>query len=218
MSHHPHDGEATSTGWLDRVGTDWRIRKASKYIERGSRVLDIGCGDGSLFRLMGERFASGVGVDPHAPSNTGDQRFRFIRESYPCPEELPEDESFDVIVCLAMLEHVRRDDQPALANGCFRHLRAHGRLILTVPSPRVDPIVDVVRFLHLGKGVACHEHFGYHPRETSPLFSSNGFTLLRHERFELGLNNLFVFEKTDAFSGVSPGGAEELGEITKPIR
>ena len=41
----------------------WRIRKAAPYIPLGAHVLDIGCGDGALFRVLGGRMASGVGID-----------------------------------------------------------------------------------------------------------------------------------------------------------
>lgn len=71
-----------------------------------------------------------------------------------------------------------------------------GRIIATVPEPAVDRIVDVLLRLGLADGMALHEHHGFSPSETRAIFEPAGFRLLAHRRFQLGLNNLFVFERT----------------------
>jgi len=68
-------------------------------------------------------------------------------------------------------------------------------VILTVPSPLVDHILALLRFLGLIDAMTLEQHYGFDPRQTVPLFNSSGFRLIRHRKFELGLNNLFVFEK-----------------------
>ena len=67
--------------------------------------------------------------------------------------------------------------------------------MITVPSPLVDRILDVMTALGLSKGMSLEEHFGFEPSEVKPLFLGCGFELLFHKRFQLGLNNLFVFVK-----------------------
>ena len=51
---------------LDRMLQWWRIDKARPYIALGSRVLDIGCADGELFRRI-PGVKDSVGVDPDLP-------------------------------------------------------------------------------------------------------------------------------------------------------
>ena len=69
-----------------------------------------------------------------------------------------------------------------------------GRLIITVPHPFVDKILDVLFFLHLIEAETLDEHHGFEPNELFTYFSG-ALRLVLHERFQLGLNNVFVFEK-----------------------
>ena len=49
---------------FDRFIRDQRINQAVRFIRPGSRVLDIGCHDGALFRAIGPALREGVGIDP----------------------------------------------------------------------------------------------------------------------------------------------------------
>ena len=70
-----------------------------------------------------------------------------------------------------------------------------GRVVLTVPSPRVDAIVDRMIRLGIADGMSLDEHHGFDPASTDRVFGTQGFRLLHRGRFQLGLNHLFVFEK-----------------------
>lgn len=96
---------------------------------------------------------------------------------------------------LAVLEHFPDDQHQELADGIGTFLRPGGRLIITVPSPRVDHILRVLRAFGLVKAASLHEHHGYDIRQTSTIFTPPRFSLVVHRRFQLGLNNLFVFER-----------------------
>jgi hypothetical protein len=39
------------------------------------------------------------------------------------------------------------------------------------------------------------EHYGFDPADTERLFGPPLFRLVKKERFQLGLNNLYVFER-----------------------
>ena len=69
-----------------------------------------------------------------------------------------------------------------------------GRVVITVPSKRVDDILHVLLKLRLLQGMSAHEHYGYKPSDTLGVFPPPRYRLLRRETFELRLNNLFVFE------------------------
>jgi len=66
----------------DTLLQSWRIRKAAPYIPSGATVLDVGCSDGALFRILKDRISSGIGIDPTAvPPDYGS--FRFVRGAAP---------------------------------------------------------------------------------------------------------------------------------------
>ena len=68
-------------------------------------------------------------------------------------------------------------------------------MVVTVPSSLVDPILDVLVAVRVIDGMQHEEHFGFQPADLVPLFRSAGFDLQDRHRFQLGLNNLFVFRR-----------------------
>ena len=50
-----------------------------------------------------------------------------------------------MITMLAVLEHVPEDAQAELAAACERILKPGGRVVITVPSPQVDTILERAR-------------------------------------------------------------------------
>ncbi len=177
---------------LDRVLQRWRISKVLPFIPRGGRVLDVGCADGVLYHqhsAIGEY----VGMDPEYPPRTLGPRAHTLRGFFPA--DLPPGPPYDAIVMLAMLEHVPAEALQPLARACAESLRPGGRVLLTVPAPRVDDILDVLKALRLIDGMSLEEHHGYDIAQTRPLFESQGLRTHAHRSFQLGLNHLFVFEK-----------------------
>lgn len=178
---------------LDRVLQRWRIRKAIAYIAPGVAVLDIGCADGELFRILSNHGDS-VGIDPD-PKNPFPSlpRVRFYTGYF--PEALLAGSAFDAITMLAVLEHVPADRLQALAGNCAAFLKPGGRLIITVPSPAVDYVLAVLKGLRVIDGMSVEQHYGFEAGSTPDIFRPHGFALLAHKSFQLGLNNLYVFER-----------------------
>ena len=178
---------------LDRALQNIRVRMVRPYIAAGARVLDIGCADGALYRKIPD-LGGYVGVDPDAPDGPAPPNARFIRDMFPTAA-LSATERFDVITVTAVLEHIPRAAQPAFAGACAQHAVPGGRLAITVPSPIVDTILHVLKRSAVLDGMKEDEHYGFDPAVTPSVFEPHGFVLERHQRFELGLNHLFVFRR-----------------------
>ena len=99
---------------------------------------------------------------------------------------------------LAVLEHFPPGAYGPLREGCEKYLKPGGKLLITVPSPAVDHILAVLKFLRLVDGMSLEEHHGYEVAQTETIFPAPKFRLARRATFQLGLNNVFVFERTDA--------------------
>lgn len=178
---------------LDRFIQRQRIRRAVRWIDDDARVLDVGCFDATLFESLGKKLARGVGLDPMLDKEVEGPRWRLLRGRLPAGRSL--EGPFDAITMLAVLEHVPECDLPALAAEVQALLAPSGRLILTVPEPAVDRVLTVLRALHLIDGMSLEEHHGFRTAATRALFEGAGLRLLVHDRFQLGLNNLYVFER-----------------------
>ena len=96
-------------GWFDRH-IEWT----------GKKVLDLGCAGGFMAEAMADRAAKVTGIDPAkdaiaAARAHAEQTGRNINYDVGAGEALPyDDESFDAVVCVDVLEHVS-DLQQVLA-------------------------------------------------------------------------------------------------------
>jgi cyclopropane fatty-acyl-phospholipid synthase-like methyltransferase len=182
---------------IDRILQKWRMSKALKNIPPGSRLLDIGCYKGELFEYTGNRISSGLGIDPLLIDFSDKMFFEnivLVKGFFP-KDIPPETEKFDVITALAVFEHIPAEILHDFVAECYTWLNYTGRVILTVPSPFVDNILSVLIKLRLIDGMCIEEHYGLSLDNIFRLFGQNDFILLKYSTFQLGLNNLFVFQK-----------------------
>ncbi len=176
----------------DRLIQKWRLHVAAAWVPKGARVLDIGCHEGEFLRTLGDRIQDSVGLDPLAVEKKTD-RYQLQPGAFLPPTPFGAS-SFDVISMLATLEHMK--DPLGIARECARILRPSGRLIITVPSLLVDNIMDVTIRLRILEGMSMEEHHGFRPEQVLEFFLQAPFSLVLRKPFQLGLNNLFVFERT----------------------
>ena len=176
---------------LDRLLQRWRARVAAGWVPPGARLLDVGCADGVLLRRLSPRLRSALGVDPEAEPRVNGG-IEIVRGSFPEEPRLPA-ASFDCVTLLAVLEHVAEPDR--LAGECHRVLAPGGRVVLTVPHPVVDRILEVLLRLRLIDGMETEQHHGFDSSTTVAVFERAGFRTLVDRRFQLGLNRVFVFER-----------------------
>ena len=77
-------------------------------------------------------------------------------------------------------------------------LKPGGRLIITVPAPMVDRILDLGIRLHVLHGMDAESHHGFDPRVIPGELSEREMRLVEASRFEMGLNHLYVFERVSS--------------------
>lgn len=178
---------------LDRLLQSWRFRKIKPYIVAGTTVLDVGCADASLYHFFPgiKRY---VGIDPTVEPQRTEENFQIILGSF--PNDLPDNlVNFDNVIMLAILEHIPESAYQPMARRCFEVLKPGGRLVLTVPEPMVDDILHLLQRLHLIDGLSLEEHHAFDTQQVPRIFKQAGFREYARCKFQLGLNNLFVFER-----------------------
>lgn len=177
---------------LDRYLQNVRINKAKKFIRKNDAILDIGSVDGVMFEKWKKDISYSYGVDPILEHEIKTDYFTLLPGKF--PEDIPKNLTFNAITMLAVLEHIPKEVQETMSRDFFKLLKPKGRVIITVPSPQVDTILEVLLKLKLVDGMSLEEHYGFKPSDTETIFSK-GFKLIKKKKFQLGLNNLYVFEK-----------------------
>jgi methionine biosynthesis protein MetW len=99
-----------------------------------TRCLDVGCGSGNSYaREIARRGEAWVGVDVSANAVAAAREAGLDARVIEDAAELPfEDESFDLVVCIEVLEHLFSPDRAAAE--ILRVLRPGGRLVCSTPN------------------------------------------------------------------------------------
>lgn len=185
---------------LDRFIRTYRERVVLRALDnKQGAIFDIGCGDGTFLMSLRGQFHKRIGCDPvlNTPKIEGVERVQLIKAGF--SEALLGIESslkFDVFTALAVFEHIPVKEISRIGEEISQRLEDGGILVATVPSPLVDQILHMLLRLKLIEGQEAHQHYGFKPSDLEGLLSPN-LRLVSHKRFQVGLNNLFIFKKSD---------------------
>jgi 2-polyprenyl-3-methyl-5-hydroxy-6-metoxy-1,4-benzoquinol methylase len=155
----PFDYTTIPPGHYDRVyrrrrgiQSKWhhlKFQRVAQQIGERRRVLDIGCGPGTLLGALGDGHEC-IGVDITEPQIEYANRVYAEPTFYACAlEDLPELEPFDAITAVELIEHLPTEMAKSTLRDAVRRLHPGGKLILTTPDygsawPLVESIVDRV--------------------------------------------------------------------------
>ncbi len=190
-------------GLLEPLLARLRMQQANALIPdtlRAGRILDIGCGSFPYFlshTAFKEKFAvDQLGMPPETARRNQIEFFTLDLNATP---KLPfENEYFDAVTLLAVVEHLNPDSMALLFQEGCRVLKPCGMLILTTPAAWSDGLLKTMARMGLVSEEEIHEHaFAY----TLPLlgwhFGQAGFKMakVKFGYFELGLNMWATAEK-----------------------
>jgi hypothetical protein len=117
----------------------------------GANVIDVGCGDGQLTRMLTRRGAhvTGIEVSPRAlalaraATPVGDERYmQGLAEDLPVKSR-----SADILVFLNSFHHVDEQGQPGALKEAARVLKDGGLLFISEPLPE-GPYFQLMRVAH----------------------------------------------------------------------
>jgi len=167
------------SGWLENFLAKKRAKMADKLIPNGLRggcLLDLGCGSVPFF-LLNVEFNKKYGIEL-SPKGNKDIKDIIIKSfNIENPEGLPfNDDFFDVVTMLAVVEHIRPDRLPLLLKEIRRILKTNGRFVVTTPCPWSDKLLKIMSKLGLASAEEINEHKGSYGRKLIiQQFESAGF-------------------------------------------
>lgn len=114
----------------------------------GSRILDIGCGKGTLARSLSERGARVVGVDPNLKALEAARKAVPAGAFYQAgAEEIPfADQSFDGVIFLNSLHHVPKLAMRQALREADRVVKATAPIVIIEPLAE-GPLFAVLRWV-----------------------------------------------------------------------
>jgi SAM-dependent methyltransferase len=183
-------------GLLEPMLADLRAQRANKLIPsslRTGRILDIGCGSYPYF-LAHTSFAEKFAIDqiPLPQQTAAELRIESFTLDLEVKPRLPfQDNFFEAVTLLAVVEHLDPTHMAALFKEIYRVLKPGGQVILTTPAAWSDGLLKVMARINLVSAEEIHEHaYAY----TLPLlgwyFGQAGFEMTKTQfgYFEFMLN------------------------------
>ena len=164
-----------------------RIDKARPFLS--GRVLDVGCGTGAL--------AAFVPAEGYFGMEPDDFSLDLAQKSFPghsFSKTLPDDQYYDVIVALAVIEHI-----PDPANWLAvmaQKLVVGGIVVLTTPHPAMEWIHTLGAKLGIFSAHAKEQHETLLDADAmSDIACKADLRVTRYVRFLWGCNQLFVLSQ-----------------------
>jgi ubiquinone/menaquinone biosynthesis C-methylase UbiE len=144
----------------------------------GHQVLDVGCGDGYLTRLLAQLVGSTGTVRGIDPSAEAIARARSIRHPDSCNYAQgsalaidASDSTYDVVASTLTMHHLDEPDRPTAVGETLRVLRPGGQLLLAEFRPPKNPLLR--RAIHPVTSSAMLDN---RPELLEPIVTQGGFT------------------------------------------
>lgn len=181
--------------YLDKFIRFYRTAVALKNMPKNVKsVFDIGCDNGYLLNKLDKKVKK-EGIDPRLKRNFIKKNF-VLKKGY-FPNNVTNAQlknNYEVIFALAVFEHFSKKDLKQSAKVISKMLTSKGIIVITVPDAKIDDILKFLKWIRLIDGLALEEHHHFQTNDIVNYFSEY-LILKKHKKFQLGLNNLYIFEK-----------------------
>jgi ubiquinone/menaquinone biosynthesis C-methylase UbiE len=157
-----------------------------KYLPKGSRLLDVGCGDCRRLRYRGyfrdDLIQYGIDIHEHEQCREHLKEYHIADAS---SEPLPfHDEFFDLIVLSHIVEHLAEERIDSMMQELKRVLRKGGHLFIEIPSEKTKHFISSVLLRRYFLPVST---FNFYDDKThkSTYSQKNIVSMLEKEKFEI---------------------------------
>ena len=183
-------------GLLEPTLARLRTQRANDLISlelRAGRILDIGCGSFPYF-LAHTAFKEKFAVDqlPMLKETAVKNQIEFFTLNLNEEPKLPFDDNyFNAVTLLAVVEHLNPDSMALLFKESRRVLKPGGMVILTTPAAWSDGLLKLMASINLVSAEEIHEHaFAYNLPLLGWHFGQAGFEMgrVKFGYFEFMLN------------------------------
>lgn len=156
-------GMTRGKGLLEPMLADLRAQRANKLIPpplREGRILDVGCGSFPYF-LAHTSFKEKFAIDqiPLSSNTASELKIESFTLDLEIEPHLPfEDNFFEAITLLAVVEHLDPALMAKLFREVYRVLKPGGMVILTTPAAWSDGLLKFMASISLVSAEEIHEH------------------------------------------------------------
>lgn len=181
---------------IDKLVARMRLAKVISYIDEGDEILDFGCGSqGYFLRSVSDKIKRGVGID-YDVDIKDEKNLKF--SSFKFKDKLPfNDNCFDKVVMLAVLEHIDLNLVELLFKEFRRVLKDDGLVVLTTPTPLSKSLLELLayRFHIISEGeIRDHKKY-YDKKDMLELAKNSNLVLESYKLFQFGINSVAIFRK-----------------------
>jgi SAM-dependent methyltransferase len=172
------EGETSATAFSPAM-RDHRAEQMRAFVDqfqlRGKKVIDIGCGDGHLVKILSDAGVEAAGIEPSRKARAiGEQTGLKIIEGFATASEEIEGSPYDGFTSVHSLEHA--PDPNDYLRGVYGALRPGAAGLVEVPS--VEQAIERSRFYDF-----LADHLSYFSAETLRFaLEKNGFEVVQVER------------------------------------
>jgi SAM-dependent methyltransferase len=174
---------------FEPIARYWRLSIGIKEIEKNNPIIvvDLGCGPKKRFYDFAKKrkviFKKYIGID------------QLINHTIKDTVSLS-DNFADYVVAFAFVEHI--ENPKKIMNEAIRIVKKGGKVIITTPSPRAKPLLELLAALNLISHREIREHKQYFDKKSliNLIYPENKKKIgIFHHYFHPWQNNLLILKK-----------------------
>lgn len=184
----------------------------NEFIAKGDKVLELGCGTGSLATLCAAKGTEVTGIDlspkmlaiAHRKLKRAGltEKIKLIRMSAMDIDTTFDDNSFNVITSTLVFSEMSREEIKYVLNQCYRVLKANGSLLIADEIMPQSPLGKLLLFLfRLPFVITAYIFTQTTTRAVASLdedLRQAGFNIIKTKSYLLGTMRLFQARKVVA--------------------